>query len=71
MVEYDIDAENLEKACEITPGIEAPTVSPLNKKGWYAVKAMTRKKMINSIMDDLSDAGARGILVSDIRTCRI
>jgi ATP phosphoribosyltransferase len=46
-------------------------VSPLNKKGWYAVKAMTRKKMINSIMDDLSDAGARGILVSDIRTCRI
>lgn len=71
MIEYDVSNENLQKACDITPGIEAPTVAPLNRDGWFAVKAMTRKRGINGIIDDLSRAGCRGIIVSDIRTCRI
>lgn len=71
MIEYDVSEENLKKACDITPGIEAPTVAPLSRKGWYAVKAMTRKRGINAIIDDLSHAGCKGILVTDIRTCRI
>ncbi len=71
MIEYDVSEENLEKACEITPGIESPTVSPLNRKGWFAVKAMARKKGINGVIDALCLAGCKGIIVSDIRTCRI
>jgi ATP phosphoribosyltransferase len=71
MIEYDVSKDNLQKACEITPGIEAPTVAPLSREGWFAVKAMTRKRGINTIIDALSQAGCRGILVSDIRTCRI
>ncbi|MBN1412446.1 MAG: ATP phosphoribosyltransferase [Spirochaetales bacterium] len=71
MVEYDIPDHLLEKACRLTPGIESPTVSPLNEQGWKAVKAMTRKNDMNRIIDDLSSLGARGILVTDIRTCRI
>lgn len=71
MIEYDVSRENLEKACDITPGIEAPTVAPLSRDGWFAVKAMSRKKGINILMDDLSRVGCKGIIVSDIRTCRI
>ena len=71
MIEYDVSTENLNKACDITPGIEAPTVAPLSREGWYAVKAMARKKGINILMDDLSRAGCKGIIVTDIRTCRI
>jgi len=71
MIEYDVSEENLKKACDITPGIESPTVAPLSKKGWYAVKAMAKKKGINTVMDDLCLAGCKGIIVSDIRTCRI
>ncbi|GAB6094915.1 ATP phosphoribosyltransferase [Desulfatiferula olefinivorans] len=71
MIEYDVSTDNLQRACEITPGIEAPTVAPLSREGWFAVKAMTRKRGINTIIDDLSRAGCRGIIVSDIRTCRI
>ena len=71
MIEYDVSERNVEKACSITPGIEAPTVSPLSRKGWYAVKAMAKKKGMNQLIDDLCDLGCKGIVVSDIRTCRI
>ena len=71
MVEYDIPEKMLEMACMITPGIEAPTVSPLSKEGWVAVKSMTPKAEINPIMDRLTEIGAKGIIVTDIRTCRM
>lgn len=71
MVEYDIPREMLQRACEITPGIEAPTVAPLSDPNWVAVKAMQRRREVNRAMDQLSELGAKGILVSDIRTCRL
>jgi ATP phosphoribosyltransferase len=71
MVEYDIPEAMLEMACVITPGIESPTVSPLSKKGWVAVKSMSKKQDVNQMMDGLTKIGAKGIIVTDIRTCRI
>lgn len=71
MVEYDVEEKNLQTACDITPGIESPTVSPLSKKGWVAVKSMAKRKDVNAIMDGLTEIGARGIIITDIRTCRI
>lgn len=71
IVEYDILKTALERACILTPGIEAPTISPLSNDAWSAVKAMVRKKDINPIIDKLVDIGAKGIIVTDIRTCRI
>ena len=71
MIEYDIPRDNLEQACEITPGIESPTIAPLSNPDWVAVKSMILQKESNAVMDDLHDAGARGIIVTDIRTCRI
>lgn len=71
IVEYDISEANLDKACEVTPGIESPTVSPLMEKKWFAVKAMIKRKEINTVIDNLSALEAKGIIVTDIRTCRI
>jgi ATP phosphoribosyltransferase len=71
IIEYDVKEEMLEKTCEVTPGIESPTVSPLSKKGWIAVKSMVKKKDVNHMMDQLAEIGAKGIIVSEIRTCRI
>lgn len=71
MVEYDIPEAMLEMACMVTPGIESPTIAPLSREGWVAVKSMTPKKEVNQIMEKLSDLGAKGIIVTDIRTCRI
>jgi ATP phosphoribosyltransferase len=32
---------------------------------------MSRQKDVNQIMDSLTKIGAKGIIVTDIRTCRI
>jgi len=71
VVEYDLPRSALSEARDITPGIESPTVSPLSKDGWVAVKAMVEEDRVNQIMDDLTDIGAKGIIITDIRTCRI
>ena len=71
LVDYDVQNELLQAACALTPGIESPTVSALQKSGWSAVRAMVKRSDINRIMDDLWQAGARGILVTDIHACRL
>jgi len=71
MIEYDIPKTLLEKCAVITPGIESPTVSPLSEDGWVAVKAMTEKRNLNAVIDQLAEIGAKGIIASGIITCRI
>ncbi len=71
LVDYDVSDDFLDAACAMTPGIESPTVSPLQKSGWSAVRAMVKRKEVNRVMDDLWKLGARGILVTDIHACRL
>lgn len=71
MMDYDVPSSMLEKACEITPGYESPTISPLQREDWVAVRAMVRRAEVNRTMDDLWDLGARGILVAGIQACRL
>jgi len=71
MIEYDIPRAQLAAVCAITPGIESPTVAPLSNPDWVAVKSMIRRQDSNRIMDELYAEGARGIIVTEIRSCRI
>ena len=71
LVDYDVLKKDLEKACTITPGIESPTISPLQNSEWVAVRAMVKRKEVNSAMDKLWQLGAKGILVSNINSCRL
>jgi ATP phosphoribosyltransferase len=71
LMDYDIRAENLRAAVAVTPGLESPTVSPLHTEGWVAVRAMVVRDDAQRIMDDLWQLGARAILVTDIRACRL
>ena len=71
LVDYDIPNTLIDKACVITPGIESPTVSSLHDSAWSAVRAMVPRKEVHSVMDELYDLGARGVIVTDIHACRI
>lgn len=71
LMDYDIRAERLKEAVAVTPGLESPTVSPLHTEGWVAVRAMVLQEDAQRIMDDLWELGARAILVTDIRACRL
>lgn len=70
MLDYDCRDELLDAAREISPGLQAPTVSPLAEPGWSAVRSMVLKRHVNSVMDRLATLGARAILASEIRSCR-
>ncbi len=71
MMDYDIDRANVEAAVALTPGIEGPTISPLHREGWVAVRAMVPRAGSQRLMDELFDIGARGILLTDIHACRL
>jgi ATP phosphoribosyltransferase len=71
LMDYDVKSELVEQACEITPGLESPTVSPLHESGWLAVRAMVPRVRTNQVMDDLYALGARAILVTTIHACRL
>ncbi len=71
MMDYDIRTERVEKAVALTPGIESPTVSPLHREGWVAVRSMVPREGAQRLMDALWEIGARGILVTDIHACRL
>lgn len=71
LLDYDVPKSVVDQACAITPGLESPTISPLQKEDWVAVRAMVLRVDTNRLMDELWALGARGILVTDIHACRL
>ena len=71
LLDYDISKIALDQACKVTPGFESPTISPLQKEGWFAVRAMIPRSKMHQIMDELYELGACGILVTEIHSCRL
>ncbi len=71
MLDYDVPNALVDAACDITPGLESPTVSPLQARDWSAVRAMVPRAVTNTVMDELYELGARAILVTDISACRL
>jgi ATP phosphoribosyltransferase len=71
LMDYDIEASRVNDAVALTPGLEGPTVSPLHREGWVAVRAMVPRAGAQRLMDQLYDLGARAILLTDIHACRL
>lgn len=71
LLDYDVPKSAVDQACAITPGLESPTISPLQREDWVAVRAMVLRTETNRLMDELWALGARGILVTDIHACRL
>jgi ATP phosphoribosyltransferase len=69
--DYDCPVALVDKASQITPGIESPTISPLRDTDWVAIRSLVRASETNQKMDELYTIGARAILVSAIHAARI
>jgi len=61
MLTYNIKRASLEQASKITPGMKAPTVTPLEDAEWVAVNVMVPKKEVHDKMDEL-EVTLRGIV---------
>ncbi len=70
MIDYDVPEAALDQAVEITPGLESPTVAPLHREGWLAVRALVPTGQTQPVMDALEAIGARAILATPIRAFR-
>lgn len=71
MVDYDCPTAVQDTACAITPGIESPTVSPLARPGWVAVRSLVPRARAPFVMDELWQVGARAILLTPLEACRL
>ena len=71
MMDYDVPKTCVEQAVALTPGLEGPTMSPLHREGWVAVRAMVPRDGAQKLMDELYQVGARAILLTDIHACRL
>jgi ATP phosphoribosyltransferase len=71
MMDYDIEEAAVAAAVAVTPGLEGPTISPLRREGWVAVRVMVPRAGAQRLMDELYGIGARAILLTDIHACRL
>lgn len=71
MLDYDIPTAKLEQAVAVSPGFQAPTVSPLHGGEWSAVRVMVERRAAHRMMDELYEVGARAILSTAIQASRI
>ena len=71
LVDYDVPSTLLEDAIAITPGFEAPTVTPLHGSDWHAVRVMVPRVEMNHVMDALYAVGARAILTTELLAVRV
>ncbi|BCE01538.1 ATP phosphoribosyltransferase [Marinicellulosiphila megalodicopiae] len=71
MIEYDAPKAVSEKACQLTPGIKSPTITPLKDTSWVAVKSMIEQDKVNEVMDQLESLGCEGIYTTKILSARI
>lgn len=56
----------LDEICRILPGMKSPTVMPLALEGWSSVHSVLSENEFWSIINQLKEAGAQGILVIPI-----
>lgn len=71
MMDYNVAKEDLDATIELAPGVDGPTVSTLAREGWLAVRALVPRKGAHLLMDRLYEAGARGILLTELNACRL
>jgi len=58
--------ENLQKIIDVIPGMKSPTVMPLAEEGWSSVHSVLSERTFWTVIDQLKDLGAQGILVIPI-----
>lgn len=71
LLEYNVPEGKLSEAEKITPGFSSPTVNRLEEQGWFSVRAMVKRGDVIDAMERLEALGARAILETAIKNCRL
>ncbi len=71
MMDYNVSEQDLPATTALASGVNGPTVSRLAQDGWLAVRVLVPKRGAHLLMDQLFEAGARGILLTELRAVRL
>jgi ATP phosphoribosyltransferase len=61
-LKMNVAAADLEQVVAILPSLNAPTISNLYQKDWFAVETVVAEKVVREIIPKLRAAGAEGII---------
>jgi ATP phosphoribosyltransferase len=62
----NVPNEKLEMVCDILPGMKSPTIMPLGEEGWSSIHSVIKEDIFWDVIEQLKDAGAESLLVTDI-----
>lgn len=62
MLKMNVHSSNLEKVVDLLPALRKPTISNLCAEEWVAVETVVDDKVVRTLVCDLQEAGAEGIL---------
>ncbi len=62
----NVELENLDRVVEILPALYSPTMSPLMKRGWFALSTVIEETVVRVIIPKLKRAGATCIVESPV-----
>jgi ATP phosphoribosyltransferase len=62
----NVPNDKLEEVCRILPGMKSPTIMPLGITGWSSVHSVIKEDTFWEIIQQLKEAGAESLLVTDI-----
>ena len=71
MMDYNVAETNLEATTALASGVNGPTVSRLAEPGWMAVRVLVPRRGAHLLMDRLFEAGARGIILTELSAVRL
>ncbi len=54
--------ENLDRLLKVLTSLQDPTISSLSRKGWVAIETVINEGTVRSLIPQLKDAGAQGII---------
>lgn len=69
MLKCNLPKESLNAAFELSKGMSSPTVNQLADQNWVAIEVAIERKEVHSLMDQLLDLGATGILSHELSLC--
>ena len=62
LLKMNVREAHLGDALKILPALNSPTISSLNREGWYSVESVVEEKVVREIIPALKTAGAEGII---------
>jgi ATP phosphoribosyltransferase len=62
----NVPREQLGKVLELLPALNTPTLAPLADDAWVEVTTVVEERVVREIIVQLADAGARGIIETQL-----